>query len=131
MLAPSWVRGREQLIVLGPQSTTPIRRRVVVVRDVRVAVRRCGPFASIGRTARSLVRRFRHDPPDATMRPTRRGGLGGLCRAATPPTNRPGQADLASGTSDWSLISGCRVVHFFSVSTTCVARRLFALATIG
>src|SRR3954452_13719606 len=41
------------------------------------------------------------------------------------------QADLASGTCAWRRMSGWRVVHFLSVSTTCWPVRFWALTTIG
>src|SRR3954467_3306195 len=41
------------------------------------------------------------------------------------------QADLARGTCAWRRMSGWRVVHFLSVSTTCCPVRFWALTTIG
>src|SRR5207237_9864018 len=57
------------------------------------------------------------------------------CRAFMPRTARApvlfAHADLASGSSERNWISGWRVVHFVSVSTTCCACRVSLLMTIG
>src|SRR6187455_3058917 len=95
----------------------------------RPALFACG----IRRTARQrgvlIIARIR-DPVDASscqITPVKPywASHGATCGA------RPLYADFASGASAWSLINGCRVVHFFSVNTTCDASLFCALTTIG